>query len=347
MMVIPLLFMAATTLVLFLRLRKTPNLRLAGLHVVVILAFAAVIGAIWTRWWAATIFGILNIFAWSLLVYIPLLCGAAGLAWFKRDRARSVAVGFVGLLGGGIGIDAMVVEPLWLDVVHHRIPTDGVSGRIVVVADIQTDHVGAWEDRVFQAIRDAEPDLVLFAGDYIQLYEAQAYSREILALRERVATLHPTWGGFAVGGDIDPDQSWRAAFEGTAIEAIGDEVRQAGPFQVTGLSIKRSHDGIEALPDPQGYSILLGHSPDYSLGPTNAELLVAGHTHGGQVVIPFYGPPITFSRVPREHAAGGAFSLSVGGTLVLSRGIGLERMDAPRIRFFCRPELTIIDLFPR
>jgi len=74
-------------------------------------------------------------------------------------------------------------------------------------------------------------------------------------------------------------------------------------------------------------------------------LSLAGHTHGGQVRLPVLGPVTTLSSVPRRYAAG----LSVrpaGGHLFVSRGIGMERENAPRLRFLCRPQLVVIDLLP-
>jgi uncharacterized protein len=73
---------------------------------------------------------------------------------------------------------------------------------------------------------------------------------------------------------------------------------------------------------------------------------VAGHTHGGQVRIPFIGPLATLSAVPRSWAAG-ITDLPSGGKLFVSRGIGMERGNAPRMRFCCRPELAVIDLVPQ
>jgi predicted MPP superfamily phosphohydrolase len=72
-------------------------------------------------------------------------------------------------------------------------------------------------------------------------------------------------------------------------------------------------------------------------------LLVAGHTHGGQVQIPFFGPPITLSRVPRSVAAGGFHSLD-GRAIYVSRGIGNERGWAPRVRFLAPPEVSLLTL---
>lgn len=74
-------------------------------------------------------------------------------------------------------------------------------------------------------------------------------------------------------------------------------------------------------------------------------MLVAGHTHGGQVRLPGIGPLITLSAVPRSRAAGVIHPAS-GATRVVSRGLGMERGPAPRLRFLCRPEIVVIDVVP-
>ena len=85
--------------------------------------------------------------------------------------------------------------------------------------------------------------------------------------------------------------------------------------------------------------------PNFALGEIPADLLVAGHTHGGQVRLPWIGPMITHSRIPHAWAAG-LTELPGGGKLLVSRGIGMERGFAPPMRFLCRPELMVIDLVP-
>jgi len=79
------------------------------------------------------------------------------------------------------------------------------------------------------------------------------------------------------------------------------------------------------------------------LGRVDADLMVAGHTHGGQVQLPLIGPLITLSAVPRAWASG-VTELEPGRTLVVSRGVGMERGNAPRLRFLCRPEVVIVNV---
>ncbi|MEM7181254.1 MAG: hypothetical protein AAF518_10100 [Spirochaetota bacterium] len=94
--------------------------------------------------------------------------------------------------------------------------------------------------------------------------------------------------------------------------------------------------------------IVLSHLPDamYPLRNLSADLLLAGHTHGGQVTIPGFGPIMTLSKIPRSIAAGGHHRKGELEIFV-SRGLGMEGHIAPRIRFFCCPQLFLITLLPQ
>ncbi len=71
--------------------------------------------------------------------------------------------------------------------------------------------------------------------------------------------------------------------------------------------------------------------------------MVAGHTHGGQVQLPIVGPLTIASRVPRSVGAGGLHDLR-GRTIYVSRGVGVERGQAPRLRLGAPPEVAIVTL---
>ena len=114
------------------------------------------------------------------------------------------------------------------------------------------------------------------------------------------------------------------------------------PFEVLSprqINVDLSIEGRES------FHIAMGHSPNFSLGQVEADLLIAGHTHGGQVQLPLVGPLVTLSQVPRSWASG-VTEIEPGRTLIVSRGIGMERGNAPRMRFLCRPQLVILDLLP-
>ncbi|UCD15100.1 MAG: metallophosphoesterase, partial [Candidatus Omnitrophota bacterium] len=88
------------------------------------------------------------------------------------------------------------------------------------------------------------------------------------------------------------------------------------------------------------------HSPDLAqdLEGLNIDLYLAGHTHGGQVNVPFYGALITCSRYGKKYESGKYRVNNM--VLYVNRGIGMEGGDAPRVRFLCRPQITIFDIGP-
>ena len=75
------------------------------------------------------------------------------------------------------------------------------------------------------------------------------------------------------------------------------------------------------------------------------DLMLSGHTHGGQICIPGLGPVFTAARSHRRLARG---THDVNGTILhTNRGLGLEGLGAPRMRFWARPEITVIELVSR
>ena len=88
---------------------------------------------------------------------------------------------------------------------------------------------------------------------------------------------------------------------------------------------------------------MISHSPDFVDALTEpVDLVLAGHTHGGQFVVPLYGPLVTASRLPRRFAAD--LHDYRGTPLHVSRGVGMERGFAPPVRFLCPPEICVLDV---
>jgi uncharacterized protein len=102
---------------------------------------------------------------------------------------------------------------------------------------------------------------------------------------------------------------------------------------------------LGAIPSDD-FSVFLFHYPDeiMAVARRKADLYCAGHIHGGQIALPFYGALVTLSRLGKRFEAG---PYRVDATwLYVSRGIGMEGGLMPRVRFFARPELTVIDVHP-
>jgi predicted MPP superfamily phosphohydrolase len=284
-----------------------------------------------------------------------------------RGVQRRGAVGWtlvaLGLLAEGAFVWARRVEPYRLEVTRHRIdsarlphaPARDGPLRIAVLADLQTDDVGAFEARVFAALDAERADLVLIPGDLLQLHaagspeSARRERAELVALFARLE--HPPRLGFLmVRGDCEPRG---AGFAEAGIRMLADErvVFPEERVQVIGLALASSRRPLapelaDAARAFDGLTLVLGHAPEFILPAAELDVplvLLAGHTHGGQVVLPFLGPPLTLARVPRWLARGGLHRIGESFACV-SRGLGMERGLAPRIRFLCRPELVVIEL---
>jgi uncharacterized protein len=249
-----------------------------------------------------------------------------------------------------VAVDAFLVEPTWMEVAHYRFVTPKLSEpvRVVVLADLQTDRIGPYERRAFEETLRQQPDLILLAGDYLHA-ESGDFERlrdELNAMLDELDLRAPL-GVYAVEGNID-GPGWRAIFQGLPVTPVTRTTTyQVGELDVTCLGQADSfHAGLD-LPalDPARFHVVVGHAPDFALGDVEAEVLLAGHTHGGQVRLPLLGPVLTLSDVPRSWAAG-LTELGDGRRLIVSRGVGHERGNAPRLRFLCRPELVVIDLVP-
>jgi predicted MPP superfamily phosphohydrolase len=149
----------------------------------------------------------------------------------------------------------------------------------------------------------------------------------------------------------------RRAVAGTSIRFLENEIAEIEVdgmrMAVAGLTddfttptARTCLDRLTAQARDGAFALLLSHRPDtvLSLDSDQAvDLLVSGHTHGGQVALPWFGPPVTLSRAPRRVCAGGLHRVG-GQRIYVSRGVGCERGHAPRIRFNCPPEVSVLTL---
>ncbi|MCC2672789.1 MAG: putative phosphohydrolase, partial [Armatimonadetes bacterium] len=248
------------------------------------------------------------------------------------------------------------VRHYWVDLTRGR-PESGTL-RLVHLTDLQTHAIREHERRALRQAAALNPDLVILTGDYIQSRyrptRKQAGADLNCFLRE--LRLQPRYGVYAVPGDVEHEE-WKELFTGTGVTCLeNQEVRislNAGRrLALTGLDLAKSRASTPGELAPLLTSgsepdirFLFGHSPDYvrALRPGDrVDLTLAGHTHGGQIVIPPFGPVMTLSRLPRKYSGG--LRNYDGFALHVSRGIGMERGLAPQVRFFCPPEISLLEV---
>lgn len=279
---------------------------------------------------------------------LPVRTGILDRPWLRRGVLGTAALGILCVLYGRF------VESRWVEVTHVRIPTSKMAPgsppiRILHVTDTHCDRWGPNEARLLGIVREEKPDLIAFTGD------ATNDAKDGLAAFRRLASfLQAPFGCFAVKGN------WEAwfwsdldVFGGTALQ----ELTVAAPVKevlirgtrlaVCGVPYDAPH-GAQALSrvPPEAFCLFLCHTPDMIREPglQAADLYLAGHTHGGQVRLPLHGAMVTLSKYGKAYESG----LFREGRcrMYVCRGLGMEGGIIPRVRFWCRPEVAVLELVP-
>jgi predicted MPP superfamily phosphohydrolase len=269
-------------------------------------------------------------------------------------RAAAAAAGAAAL---GAAASTTLVEPRLLrvrelDVEVPEWPDALADLRVALVSDL---HAGAPHvderrvARVVATVNRARPDLVALLGDYIDPEVALGSRVEPEAVAERLARLEAPLGRFAVLGNHDwqnDGERVRRALRERRIEVLENDavaVDLAGQvIWIVGLA-----DATERQPDPVtpfalvpdgAPLVVLSHDPDvFPRLPDRPALVLAGHTHGGQVNVPGVRERVTPSRFGDRFAGG----LARDGRRVMyvSRGIGTSTFP---VRFRAAPEVVVL-----
>jgi predicted MPP superfamily phosphohydrolase len=236
-----------------------------------------------------------------------------------------------------------------------RLPRTFSGFRMAQISDI---HMGGWMNRSrFQRVADLvaeqKPDVLLMTGDFLMGRSFPDIARQWLNdLEEVLSPLAASIPSFAVLGNHD---FW------TNPVAVRETLRRCGVTDLTNAVHTLTREGehlhlcgvddmkegvirldkvIDQLRDDSA-AILLVHEPDFadkSAATGKFDLQVSCHSHGGQIVIPFWGPPI-LPRTGRKYHTG---LYKVGNMFqYTTRGVGVDRMP---IRFNCPPEITLFEL---
>lgn len=337
-----------------------------------VLAAAAALSVFFFVKWAALdtmgigLFGMVSL-AYADVVIVTPLIGLAVLTAGLRRRSRrrvsvvALAVAWASLLLVPLGVFATFIEPfrLQLETATFKAPAARAGAtplRIGVLTDIQTPRVTDYELGAIDRLMAEKPDIIVIPGDIYQ-GPVDQFESALPGFRDLFRRLSAPGGIYCVLGDVDWTPRLLRMFEGTPIRLLVNEVATTEyrdrRLAIGGTQLHWRAPGVEEtvrrMEDASGSEdirILVSHRPDVVklLRPdSRIDLVIAGHTHGGQIVLPFFGPPVTLTTVPRTIAAGGLHDLC-GNAIYVSRGVGCERNQAPRIRFLCPPEISIVTL---
>jgi predicted MPP superfamily phosphohydrolase len=276
----------------------------------------------------------------------------------RRIGRWSVIVAGCALFGAGVR--ACWLEPASLTVVEERVSVRwAVRGpvRIAILTDL---HVGSRFNglpklrEVVDRTNAARPDLVCILGDLViqGVIGGQFVAPEPIAAE--LGRLQAPAGVVAVLGNhdgwLDHDRV-RRALERNRIRVIEETAIRtdtaSGTFWVAGISDLWTgrHDiasALAAATSDDAPVILLTHNPDiFPDVPQRVALTLAGHTHGGQVSLPFVGRPVVPSRFGQRFAAG--HIIEHGRHLFVATGVGTSILP---VRFRVPPAVTMLTVEP-
>jgi uncharacterized protein len=226
------------------------------------------------------------------------------------------------------------------------LPSGAGPLRIVLLADMHVQGPDMPPTRLRRIVGTANalrPDLVLLAGDFTgsNLVASRAYD-EAAAIAP-LAELRARLGVFAVLGNNDRAEpsSAMAALKAGGINLLEGEAVQLGPIALGGMRT-RYGSTIRRLLALPGTRIVLSHSPDgFADLPSGVDLMLAGHTHCGQFVLPVVGALATGSKFGDRYRCG--IIRENGRTLVVTAGLGTSNIP---VRLGAPPDIWLIELQP-
>ncbi|MBI4347279.1 MAG: metallophosphoesterase [Elusimicrobia bacterium] len=291
---------------------------------------------------------LLSVLAFVVFVAV-VLCGA-GLILLGQSRLAALPVGvkalWCALAGAGLGCIAYatLVEPYHVTVRRVEIENAKVAGEALRVVHLSDLHVRRWsrvEDQVLARVRELSPDLILLTGDYAGWPGKNEDSQTLLRRLAEIAPAYAVRGNtdLRVGLPSDPGgPTW-------LINRDHSLVVRGTPLSLYGIDAGAEWRVWELAKfvDKKRLNVCLYHYPDLipNLSGCPYDLMLSGHTHGGQVRLPWIGALISLSRAGTRYARG--LFVEDGRAAFVSQGVGCESF-LPRMRFLCPPEVALIVL---
>ena len=224
--------------------------------------------------------------------------------------------------------------------------------RVVQISDF---HIGTWTDRkkldqVIGHVNLLQPDLVAMTGDFVT-FTPDKYESDLVGALSSIRAEH---GSIAVLGNHDhwaDPKIVRRILDKSGVKELRNSIltlqRGKSRLHFAGVDdIMEDFDDLRSvlkqIPS-DGAAILLAHEPDFadsSAASGRFDLQLSGHTHGGQVSFPHFGPLI-LPRYGRKYPSG--YYQVDGMQLYTNRGIGTAELQ---FRYNCPAEITLIELFP-
>lgn len=264
----------------------------------------------------------------------------------RRGILRALAAAGIGLVAGG-GAHGYLYERHRVGVTHAALPVSGLPAaldglRIALLTDFHLTGDSAAQDirRAIDLAHAETPDLIVLGGDYV----TQQDRRFITPCAELLQTLKAPLGVFGVLGNHDDDVEMSRELRRRGVEMLNDArtalTIRGETLDLIGLRFwtRQPSDLARLMRGGTTTTMLLAHDPRRLVQATalNVPLMLSGHTHGGQIVVPGLGAvaakkfPVIQGMARRENT-----------TAFVSRGIGTVYVPC---RINCPPEVALLTL---
>lgn len=249
------------------------------------------------------------------------------------------------------------IEPYKIGKTYYNLEVDKLDNiKIVFLTDF---HLGPYKKdgyakKIVEEVNQLNPDLIFLGGDYIYL------QKEEIDYLYPIKDLEAKYGVYGILGNHDYHSKLMFKFKDGNIsqstsEYVINKLKESNVKMITDNYEESSINGQSLIitdlggimKNPDLYEknipiILLTHNPDAIMYQESeaADIIITGHTHGGQIRFPFVGPLLLPTEISREYD-NGLFELSGNRQLIISKGLGEY---GPRARLLCNPEIVVINI---
>jgi uncharacterized protein len=262
----------------------------------------------------------------------------------RPQMMRQFLLVFAAVAGLVVAVDCFLVEPYRIEVTRSSVQAPLTRPlKIAHLSDLHTSGLGRRERKLLSLLDAEQPDVIVITGDTV------TWGQRYNGIRPLLARLHAPLGVWLVRGNWEnerPLHTERAFYSQLGIHFLLNEARPIRPdIWLAGLDDPSSGTpNLDAALStvPQGaYVIAAFHAPAFFDNVAGrVPLVLAGHTHGGQVRLPLV-PVFWLPRGSGRFLEG--WYAERGSRMYVSRGIGTTFLP---IRFRCPPELSIITVGP-
>ena len=265
----------------------------------------------------------------------------------RRDFLRSATAISVGALSGvaayGVFYERHDLSRIERDVAVRGLPPPLDGLRVGMITDVHHSAVVSADDvaHAVSLLKEANPDIIVLGGDYVSFFD-RGYIAPVAELLTPLASAK--YGSFAVLGNHDDEREMPAALTSRGFTVLKDQrtalTINGERLDVAGIRFWTRTPGEIApvLKGTGGTTILLAHDPRRltEAAALDVQLVLSGHTHGGQVIVPTVG-----AIAGRKFPVLSGYATRDNTSIFVSRGVGTVYVP---IRINCPPDVAVLTL---